>query len=403
MADNDIVITASIQRVTRSEDICSIGASNSSREDSGEKLVGLNTSLVCSCISDPSCYDDLLHTSPEHFPDLNPLSEECVQRLNTLFSEHKIQHAAIVPSVADSVYVLGDDVESIKSEIETIFQAVTVKIVIRNNNAEESTPFTQLFSRVEKYVLESGEWQTEKKAYCEIAAVAQEMRRGSGKIRGTFSASLSKYCVVPAHLQRQSPSQTDSQTPTGTFKYTFYTESLPALTVLPTDISKYRIVDKEPGFFMNDIAFFKFVGLPANATAKPMSVLPIPTKAHIDLLARRQQVVVVGDAEGRVIFSPVYLGVSGEHLGLHLSFVITSSKSNSTQSLGEGDSGRLVSFKGRDNQLIPAGMVIGKFPHYIPEFNSSIYQAVILSEALKEIEAENGHLISDLNVLKIDE
>ena len=67
--------------------------------------------------------------------------------------------------------------------------------------------------------------------------------------------------------------------------------------------------------------------------------------------------------------------------------------------LSEGDSGIIVSFRDKNGRLHPVGMFVGVFSEDLAALGCPIYQAIILSQAIKDLETDYPHHIADVRVL----
>ncbi|XP_067940272.1 uncharacterized protein [Watersipora subatra] len=302
------------------------------------------------------------------------------------------------------VYVCGEDIERVRCEIQNVFSGYGLDIRIKNLVLSQGIPYVSWLARLRKIFVDSQSGVVQKEAECELIATAQEKLPDGNQLE-------LKYAIVPAHLLQSGIDETNQppvsinfvEPASQQFIYTFVEDETQPCKLQATPLVKYRITteiqsDEQSHSHMNDIAFLKFEQNPKQALNAAVEPLPIPNQSYINFLARRQSVVMVGGHVGRIVPSPNVMGNGCLVLGLHLAFVIPSSGSNPMQRFEEGDCGKILHIQYKEGHWMPIAMLVGKYTVEIPEYGSSIYIAIILSEALNEIDRDFGDIYSDIQL-----
>ncbi|XP_067940224.1 uncharacterized protein [Watersipora subatra] len=324
---------------------------------------------------------------------------QCITDLERIKRMYGIQQLLVFSAPGPKVCVCGEDIERIRQEIEDVFLDFEIEVRVQNLPSSGSIPHISWLARLRKIFGDV----VQKEVESELIVTAIEKQFDGSQLEVM-------YAIVPAHLlhsadkNKQPPGSINLVEPASQqFSFAFVKEETQACKLLATPIFKYRITrkiqkDEQIHSYMNDIALMKFWQKPRQALNSAVKPLPIPKKSYIDFLSRRQSVVMVGGHAGRIIPLPNVIGNDSWSLGLHLAFVIPSSGSNQSQSFEEGDCGKILHIQDKQGHWIPVAMLVGKYTVEIPEYGSSIYIAIILNEALNEIEKDFGEMISNIQL-----
>ncbi|XP_067951734.1 uncharacterized protein [Watersipora subatra] len=342
--------------------------------------------------------------------ELKEVLPQCIQNLEQIRVRHGIQHLLVISAPGPIVCVYGESIERFGDEIENVFLEFGFEVRVQNRRSSGGITNMCFQARVQKIVTEfknqfsKSRHVAQTDAKCELIATAKEKQSDGSHLEVM-------YAIVPAHLlhsgdheNNQPPVSINFLEPASQpFIFTFHEDDTRACNLQATPIFKYQITkkiqsDEQSHSHMNDIAALKFEQKPKrllNAAVKP---LPVPKQSYINFLAERQSVVMVGGHVGRIVPSPIVVANDCWAFGLHLSFVIPSTESSQIQRFEEGDSGKVIHIQYKDGRWIPIAMLVGKYTVEIPEYGSSIYIAIILSEALNEIERDFGDIFSDIQL-----
>ncbi|XP_067941040.1 uncharacterized protein [Watersipora subatra] len=357
-----------------------------------------------------SVEDNNIQATYEILPDDEPcfaLQEppsECVESLKLIIAKHEVKDLLVIYAPNRIVYICGEITARVIEEIKELFSRYEFEIKTKNVVCAGGIQHISLLARFQKIFADFQKRVVQKETESELIVTAKEKQHDGSQLEAM-------YAIVPAHLLHSSTNESNQPLasinlvePTSQqFIYTFVEDETQPCNLQATPIFKYRITtevqsDEQGRSHMNDIAALKFEQNPKQPLNFAVKPLPIPKQSYINFLARRQSVVMIGGHLGRIVPLPINIGNDCWALGLHIAFVIPSTESSQVQRFEKGDCGKILHIQDKEGHWMPIAMLVGKYTVEIPEYGSSIYVAIILSEALNEIEKDFEDIISDIQL-----